>query len=275
MTRKRAFTLIELLVVISIIALLIGILLPALGAARRTARQMQNSTQVRGINQGCILYAQGNSEWYPGVNGSTGGVTANGVSSLATSSSAWGYAANSGATVTTRIAILLNGNYFTPEYAISPSETVTAIAKPVSGTALTACSATAGCTSYAMLDIDTTGNRLQEWKATTNTQGAVVSDRGKTAGAAGTAGAQGALPYASIHVSSGGLATGNNGADWRGSVGWNDNHVEFMTTANMTATKYGSTTNTPATTAAGDNLFTNEADGSGMTTNANAFMAYN
>jgi prepilin-type N-terminal cleavage/methylation domain-containing protein/prepilin-type processing-associated H-X9-DG protein len=54
---RKAFTLIELLVVIAIIAVLIGILLPALGQARRSARTLKCLTQIRSLEQAQTLYA--------------------------------------------------------------------------------------------------------------------------------------------------------------------------------------------------------------------------
>jgi len=62
---RSAFTLIELLVVISIIALLIGILLPALGSARNSARVIASSSNQRQMGIAMAAYRTDNKGFFP------------------------------------------------------------------------------------------------------------------------------------------------------------------------------------------------------------------
>jgi len=75
MTRaKRAFTLIELLVVVAIIAVLIAILLPALGRARETARRMTCASNLHQVGVVSRLYEQDSNGIFPSVTAASLGV---------------------------------------------------------------------------------------------------------------------------------------------------------------------------------------------------------
>lgn len=65
MRRMRGFTLIELLVVIAIIALLIGILLPALGQARKAAWLSVSLSNMRQLTAGAESYRYDNNGYMP------------------------------------------------------------------------------------------------------------------------------------------------------------------------------------------------------------------
>ncbi len=70
-SKSSAFTLIELLVVIAIIALLVGILLPALGKARDASRGVLCQANIRSISTAQILYSNDYKAKFPVNNDST------------------------------------------------------------------------------------------------------------------------------------------------------------------------------------------------------------
>ena len=74
---KRKFTLIELLVVVAIIAILAGMLLPALNSARGKAMSVNCSSNIRQLTQAVLRYAIDNNDYIPGSRGfpSLNGIT--------------------------------------------------------------------------------------------------------------------------------------------------------------------------------------------------------
>jgi prepilin-type N-terminal cleavage/methylation domain-containing protein len=67
--KRKGFTLVELLVVIAIIALLMGILMPALGMVRKMAQRAVCGANLGGLHKALLTYAASNNGDYPQAGG--------------------------------------------------------------------------------------------------------------------------------------------------------------------------------------------------------------
>ncbi len=209
------FSLKDACVVVLVVSLLTGSWLVGCGSglssARQTAIRMQNGTQVRGVQQAFVLFAQGNNGFYPGLDAGSGKA----INAIAPSATQYGAAAPSNTDISAVYAILLNGEFFTTEYIISPVEKESKTMAPAVSSSHTI---TRADYSYALLQFgNEQGNegRREEWKETMNSQAPVVADRSKAIDST--------MKTTSLFTED----TSGQSTAWQGNVAWNDNHVTF------------------------------------------------
>jgi len=273
----RGFTLIELLVVIAIIALLVGILLPALGKVRAMARAMIDGANVRNTVQAMVTFANSNGDQYPLPSlmdptnqtvapvGEAQNTTGNILSILIMQGSAVPEQFVSKSESNTAQIVKFDNYQFTqPTGAVNATNALwdpKLKGTPVDTNAVTGTTPNIGNNSFAPSVCF--GKRRSQWASTYASAEAVFGNRGPTYAASDSAAAPASGRWT---LTSDQYGTGSNTllihggrTTWEGQIGYNDNHVNFETKPNPDSLTYiKGPSGTPHTVT--DNLFVNESD---------------
>lgn len=208
---RPAFALTDLLASVAGLAVLLSVSAVTLADNGTNRDRRQNATQLRGIHQGLVTWANSNKEFFPGMD-SRGNIIENSLEDTGNS--------GDGDTAEARYWLMMNGDFFTPGYALNPVDT--RAVEAVSTQRGPMGTVTHDNYSYAMLDIaGDAPDRHSEWSQTLNTQAIVLSDRN-------CSDLNEEEPFSVWDQEA-----------WAGHILWNDNHVEY-TADPIQETRYGS-----------------------------------